>query len=198
MGVSQAIAEAISRRGKEAEKNTLMEVRVGFAKDILIPKMMRWATETKDKISPLIGSIHKALSFDLVNMCGDEFSNEVNLGGITVYPQPQVSVSVFGSYEPICSTIRYIVILDPVIETGNDVWSLVSEQYKTPIPEMLYAGESLKSRRPNFAGREMNIVSSVVEWPRISGQGYIKYLEDMWDYTSDLLFILAGPIKKEK
>jgi hypothetical protein len=198
MGVSQAIAEAISRRGREAEKNTLMEIRVGFAKDTLIPKMMRWATETKDKISPLIGSIHKALSFDLVNMCGDEFSNEVNLGGITVYPQPQVSVSVFGSYEPICSTIRYIVILDPVIETGNDVWSLVSEQYKTPIPEMLYAGESLKSRRPNFAGREMNIVSSVVEWPRISGQGYIKYLEDMWDYTADLLFILAGPIKKEK
>ncbi len=197
MGVSQAIADAISQRGRDAEKNTLMEIRVGFAKDVLIPKMMRWATETKDKVSPLICSVNKALSFDLVNLCGDEFSNEVNLGGITMYTRPQVSLSIFGSYEPVSSTIRHIVLIDPAIEIGSDVFSILTDQYRSSVP-VIQVGESARSRRPNFAGREMHIVSTVIEWPKLSGQAYLQYLNDMWGFLGDFLFILAGPIKKEK
>lgn len=195
--VSEAISEAVRRRGEDAEANALLEVRVGFAKDKLIPKSIRWAKETADALHPLPTKIHRAISLDLFEMTGG-FQKEVNLGGITVHPvvgRKEINFSIFGAYDPLNGILSYIVIMSPLIPLKDSIFKTIENTTSKPAPVLKVDGES-KCYDYSFqiTTTKCGEVRAVkVEWPHINSERYAQYLQEMWMYVSDLVFALAGP-----
>jgi hypothetical protein len=196
--VAEAIAEAVRKRGEDAEENALIEVRVGFAKDKLIPKFVRWAKETADVLHPLQTKVHRAISLDLFEMTGKGFHGEVNLGGITVHPvvgNRAISFSIFGSYDPLNGILSYIILLSPLIPLKDSIYKTIENTMAKPAPKLKVDVES-KCYDYSFqisTSKCGEVRATKVEWPHINSERYAQYLQEMWMYVSDLVFALAGP-----
>ena len=204
MSLQTEIETAVSLGGEQAEANALMEIRVNFARDMLIPKMARFVKETHQRVHPVPCLIHKAISYDLAEQCGDEFNNVVNLGGITVKLLPssrETSVSVFTAYDPKASVLKYIVAFHPLMRLKSDLFNAVVQADGKTMPHLKVEeiggpAECYIERKFGASGLEVNICNTKFQWPCLRGHNFYDYLNNMWSFAADLTFELAGPIKK--
>ena len=137
--VEKTIRQAIENKGVEAEKQARIEVRVNFAREILVPSMARFSAEKSAYLKPLLSGAHKALGYDLTNVCGEKFSKEVNLGGLFVRPSVtdySVIFNIFGSYNPIDSTLKTILAFNPVTHMDVDIFTSTKTITGKMIPEI--------------------------------------------------------------
>ena len=202
--VKEAIEKAIKEKETQAEKQARLEIRVAFAKELLIPKMAAFVKRKIEELSPLQCSYHKALSYDLVAVCGEEYSNEVNLGGLLVRPSladRSIVFSLFGSYDPVNSVLKTIVAFNPVTKMDVDIFKSTSMLTGKPIPELEIDSAAFNNSSvyliETSCGRQLHVDQTEVLWPYIDGAAYARYLSDIWDYTADVLFAVSGPSKKE-
>lgn len=203
MNVESAKIEAIKAIGQRVQENALMEIRVGFAKDILIPRMARFVKETQQHLHPLNCNIHKSLSYDLVDVCGPEFANVVNLGGITVFPVKKcgyTTISVFTAYDPRESVLKYIVAFSPLLKLKTDLFEAIglADGKKTPVlsNNSDITADVYVERKFAPLGREADIHCTALPWTCMNGDSFFNYLESMWEFVADFTFALAGPTQK--
>lgn len=203
--VEQAVEAAIQEKGIMAERQARLEVRVNFAKEILIPKMARFAKEKIEQLNPLQCGYHKALSYDLVTVCGDKFAKEVNLGGLLIRPSManrDIVFSLFGSYDPIDSILKTIVAITPNTTMEVDVFTSTRLLTGKLIPEVGRDSAAINNSTVYVEagpdGKELHVDCTELVWPHMDGEYYFKYLNDLWEYTADILFAVAGTVSKRK
>jgi len=204
MSLNTEIETAVSLSGEQAEANALMEIRVNFARDILIPKMVRFVKETHQRVYPVPCLVHKAVSYDLADKCGDEFNSVVNLGGITVKPLPasrETSISFFTAYDPKASVLKYIVAFHPLMRLKSDLFNAIVQTDGKDIPHLKVEEiggpiEYYIERKFGSYGLEINVFNTKFQWPCLRSHNFYDYLNNMWSFAADLTFELAGPIKK--
>ena len=202
--VQETIQKAVQAKGLMAEEQARLEVRVNFARELLITKMARFVKEKIETMHPLQCSQHKALSYDLVTVCGDKFAKEVNLGGLLVRPSianRDIVFSLFGSYDPIDSVLKTIVAITPNTAMEVDVFTSTRLLTGKPIPEVGKDSAAINNStvyvETGPSGKELHVDCTELVWPHMDGESYFKYLNDLWEYTADVLFAVAGPGKKE-
>ena len=202
--VKEAIEKALKEKEIQAEKQARLEIRVAFAKELLIPKMAAFVKRKIEELHPLQCSYHKPLSYDLVTVCGEAYAHEVNLGGLLVRPSlsnRDIVFSIFGSYDPLNSMLKTTIALNPVTKMDVDIFKSTSMLTGKPIPEISIDSAALNNSSVYLTeagcGKQLHVDQTEVLWPYIDGDAYSRYLNDIWDYTADVLFAVSGPSKKE-
>jgi len=213
MGVETFRRSAAIKAGEMAEDNARMEIRVGFAKDKLIPYTMRFMKELSENLKPLVTRLNKAQGVELSDFLeGARLkSGEVvdphsimNLGGITIYCKPESSINIFCGYVPREEIIQVMVGFQPRIEYPQDLWEACSILSRKPIPYLKLKDSSLaeqvtfkmlqfhrrKDAVSSHINKEINVISIKAGWPLICGEEFFAYLSAAWALVADTSFDL--------
>ena len=146
MSIETARRAAAEEAGKKIENNVRMEIRVGFAKDILIPAISRFTTETMEALKPLGSWVIKPLT-DSWTKLNEGYANHeniknvlgakgiiatdiLNLGGFNVVPDRNKFstmhkyVTIIFGYHCAKQQLITAVILSPKIDYPQDLYTV--------------------------------------------------------------------------
>lgn len=194
MSIKEEKEKKIRKIGDRAESNTRMEIRVGFAKDVLIPKTMKVFKEIKERLSPMETSIHNGLSISLAAITG--LTSIVNLGGITVWMEDGRKFSMYSGYDPEVDLVELIVVINPIFPI-DDLFAAAEIYCSKPMPCIGMPPEFDGKKRNTHAvsltaKRMMFIDEQPIRWPLVSGDSYEAYLRGITDCMMDLCSEICG------
>jgi hypothetical protein len=182
----------IKKIGERAEKNTLMEIRVNFAKDILIPKTMRVFREIKEKVYPMDTTIQNGLGIALANETGK--TSVVNLGGITVWMEDGRKFSLYSAYDPVEELVEFIVVITPLFHI-EDLFEAAAIYCNKPMPSIGMPVEFDTGRSTYMTpltNKVMYVDKQKISWPLVDGEAYADYLSGMSECIMELCSEICG------
>lgn len=192
MSMQEEKLKKIKKIGERAEKNTLMEIRVNFAKDILIPKTMRVFREIKEKVYPMDTTIQNGLGIALANETGK--TSVVNLGGITVWMEDGRKFSLYSAYDPVEELVEFIVVITPLFHI-EDLFEAAAIYCNKPMPSIGMPVEFDTGRSTYMTpltNKVMYVDKQKISWPLVDGEAYADYLSGMSECIMELCSEICG------
>ena len=192
MSMNEDKLKKIKKIGERTEKNTLMEIRVNFAKDILIPKTMRVFKEIKEKVYPMDTAIHNGLGIALANETGK--TSVVNLGGITVWMEDGRKFSMYSAYDPVEELVEFVVVITPLFHI-EDLFEAAAIYCNKPMPSIGMPVEFDTGRNTcmtHLTGKVMYEDKQKISWPLVNGEAYAEYLCGMTECIMELCSEICG------
>lgn len=198
VGIETARRQVAEATAKKAERDALTEIRVGFAKDILVPTATRVVKELVEKLRPLSVQVSKPLDACLrgfLSRLSGINIDMMNLGGINIFmPQDKV-IQLFYGYDCDLQRLYTFVGLVPVVKYDLDLFAACSllTKKETPVLKLkdgTFAGQVTNSvldssRSP---AREINMIQTSLPLPLADRENVYAFMSNAWNHVGDTAF----------
>jgi hypothetical protein len=198
VGIEAARRQVAESAAKKSEKDTLVEIRVAFAKDILIPTTTRMIKELVEKLRPLTVQVSKPLDICLKGFLSHLSGIDIdmmNLGGINIHTPQNKFIQLFYGYNVGLERLYTFVGLIPAVKYDVDLFAACSLLTKKEVPVLklkdgTFAGQVTNSvvdssRSP---AKEINMIQTHLPLPLADRENIYAFMSNAWSHVGDTAF----------